>query len=81
MVVLRATTLAKECYVSMFNSCTLIALSETQTDEYPNEYRIPASGTGTTANSALTYMFNNTGGSFVGTPEIDTTYYTSNTVV
>ena len=78
---LPATTLADYCYQNMFYGCTKIKLSTTQTGEYQTAYRIPTSGTGTTANSALKNMFYGTGGTFTGTPEINTTYYTSNTVV
>ena len=78
---LPATTLTGYCYSRMFDGCTNIKLSTTQTGEYQTAYRIPKSGTGTTVNNALTSMFRNTGGTFTGTPEINTTYYTSNTVV
>ena len=78
---LPATTLANSCYNYMFNGCTNIKLSTSQTGEYQTEYRIPKSGTGTTATNALNNMFANTGGTFTGTPSINTTYYTSNTVV
>ena len=78
---LPATTLAGNCYQFMFGGCRKIKLSTTQTGEYQTAYRIPKSGTGTTANSALDYMFDSTGGTFKGTPSINTTYYTSNTVV
>lgn len=80
---LPATTLAINCYYSMFQGCTKIKLSTTKTEEYQTAYRIPTSGTGTTASNALANMFINTGGTFTGTPEINTTYYlsTSNTVV
>ena len=78
---LPATTLASACYYSMFNGCTKIKMSSTKTGDYQKEYRIPTSGTGTTATSALNNMFSGTGGTFTGTPEINTTYYTSNTVV
>ena len=61
----------------MFNGCTKIKLSSTQTEEYTQEYRIPTFGTGTTAIDALTNMFTNTGGTFTGTPSINTTYYIS----
>ena len=77
--VLPATTLATECYRGMFHGCTNINLSSTQTGEYTVVYRIPSSGTGTTATDALTDMFASTGGTFTGTPEINTTYYLSNT--
>ena len=72
---LPATTLIGICYGDMFEGCTGIKLSTTQTGEYQTPYRIPTSGTGTTATSALTDMFKNTGGTFTGTPEINTTYY------
>lgn len=55
--------------------------SATQTEEYRIPYQIPTSGTGTTANDALNKMFTETGGTFIGTPVFNTTYYTSNTVV
>ena len=74
---LPATTLADCCYYNMFNGCTGLKLSSTQTGEYTQEYRIPSSGTGTTASNALTDMFTSTGGTFTGTPEINTTYYFS----
>ena len=78
---LPATALANVCYAQMFAGCTSIKLSTTQTGEYQTAYRIPTSGTGTTADNALTGMFASTGGTFTETPEINTTYYTSNTVV
>ena len=78
---LPATMLADYCYAWMFDGCTKIKFSTIQTGEYQTEYRIPTSGTGTTATDALTDMFRSTGGTFTGTPSINTTYYTSNTVV
>ena len=78
---LPATVLANECYKWMFDGCTSIKLSETQIDEYQIEYRIPTSGVGTDATNALTSMFDGTGGTFTGTPSINTVYYTSNAVV
>ena len=78
---LPATTLADYCYQYMFWDCSLIKLSTTQTGEYQTPYRIPTSGTGTIALDALIEMFTDTGGIFTGTPSINTTYYTSNTVV
>ena len=76
---LPATMLAEGCYEYMFEDCTSLKLSATQTGEYTQEYRIPSSGTGITATNALTGMFASTGGTFTGTPEINTTYYLSNT--
>ena len=72
-----ATTLADYCYSYMFQGCTSLKLSSTKTGEYTQEYRIPSSGTGTTASGALTKMFTSTGGTFTGEPSIDTTYYLS----
>ena len=74
---LPAETLANDCYESMFRGCTSLKLSSTQTGEYTQEYRIPTTGAGTTATDALTDMFTSTGGTFTGTPEINTTYYLS----
>ena len=74
---LPATALAAYCYQYMFYGCTSIKLSSAKTEEYMQEYRIPISGTGTTAANALIDMFASTGGSFNGTPSINTTYYLS----
>ena len=74
---LPAATLVNRCYYNMFYGCTSLKLSATQTGEYAQEYRIPTIDTGITATNALTYMFNSTGGTFSGTPEINTTYYLS----
>lgn len=74
---LPATTLANNCYYRMFQNCTSLKLSNTKTGEYTQEYRIPSSGTGTTATDALIGMFVSTGGTFTGTPAINTTYYLS----
>ena len=78
---LPATNLIYGCYNSMFGANSKIKLSETQTGDYQTPYRIPTTGTGTTANSALNDMFRYTGGTFKGTPSINTTYYTSNEIV
>ena len=74
---LPATTLASRCYYGMFHGCTNLKLSSTRTGEYTQEYRIPSSGEGITVSSALSSMFQSTGGTFTGTPEINTTYYFS----
>lgn len=73
---LPATILAANCYVSMFSGCISLKLSDVQTEEYHHAYRIPTLGTGTAENRALNGMFANTGGTFTGTPTINTTYYT-----
>ena len=74
---LPATTLANNCYKYMFENCTSLKLSNTKTGEYTQEYRIPSSGTGTTATQALNSMFAYTGGTFRASPAINTTYYLS----
>ena len=79
--ILPATTLAEYCYAYMFQGCTSLKLSTTLTGIYDTAYRIPTTGTGATASSALSNMFTGTGGTFTGTPTIDTTYYTENTPV
>ena len=76
---LPATTLASFCYNSMFYGCTSLKLSETMTGIYDTAYRIPKTGTGTTATNSLIDMFTATGGTFKENPEINTTYYTENT--
>lgn len=72
---LPATILSNYCYYEIFSGCAKIKLSATQTGTYTQEYRVPVIGTGTTASLALGNMFFNTGGTFTGTPEINTTYY------
>ena len=79
---LPATTFSIRCYSSMFAGCSSIKLSTTKTEEYTQEYRIPFSGNGTTEGFTsddfpFSFMFNGTGGTFAGTPKINTTYYLS----
>jgi len=69
--VLPATTLVNSCYGYMFNGCTNLRVNTTGT----YAWRIPQSGTGTTATGALTNMLTGTGGTVTGTPFINTTYY------
>ena len=80
---LPATTLKINCYFLMFSDCKKIKLSTTASGTYTKSYRIPKNGTGTTTTNALKDMFAFTGGTFKGTPEINTTYYLdkSNTIV
>lgn len=82
---LPATELPKECYARMFIRCTGLKLSTAQSEEYPNEYRLPASADGTTVGVIpMAFMFDGTGGEEIGssgTPEINTTYYTANKVI
>lgn len=72
---LPADALVDGCYAYMFEFCTGIELSKIQDSTYTTPYRIPANGGGTDASDALESMFANTGGSFKGTPTINTTYY------
>lgn len=78
---LPATTMKNYCYRDMFRNCSKIKLSSTQTWDYQTKYRIPTSWTGSTATSWNSNMFSNTWGTFTSNPSINTTYYTSNTVV
>ena len=78
---LPVTTLTDNCYRVMFWWCSKIKLSSTQTWEYQTPYRIPTSWSWTDATNSMTDMFYNTGWTFTGTPSINTTYYTSNTVI
>jgi hypothetical protein len=74
---LPATILYTACYAYMFCECANIKLSRTQTGDYQTAYRIPVLGTGQgqPASSVMLNMFSKTGGTFTGTPEINTTYY------
>lgn len=80
---LYATYMPWTCYNSMFISCSSIKLSLTQEGDYQHSYRLPFVGNGEvdTPNRTLAGMFANTGGTFTGTPTINTTYYTANEVV
>ena len=74
---LPAITLENYCYNAMFKGCTSLKLSTTQTGEYTQEYRISSSGEGVPTSNSLLNMFASTGGTFTGTPSINTTYYLS----
>jgi len=78
-----AEQLELNCYRKMFNKCTKIKLSKTLTGNYSTEYRIPYNSNDgpIDVGSALNGMFAETGGTFTGTPGINTIYYTSNEVV
>jgi hypothetical protein len=78
---LPATTLAQQCYLYMFYKCSKIKISTTQTWEYQTAYRIPTTWIWSSWTNSLNSMFNGTGWTFTWTPTINTTYYTSNTVV
>lgn len=78
---LPATILADRCYQQMFKWCSKIKLSTTQTWEYQTAYRIPTTWTWTAWTDSLRYMFTGTWWTFTWIPTINTTYYTSNTLV
>ena len=78
---LSGTTFSNTCCQEMYYGCTKILMSTTQTGNYQTSYRLPTTGTGTDGTNSFASMFTNTGGTFKGTATINTTYYTSNTVV
>lgn len=79
---LPALQIPNNAYTNMFQNSTGIKLSTTQEGDYINEYRIPPTGTGVALDTQIALnMFTSTGGTFTGTPSINTTYYTSNTVI
>ena len=78
---LPATTLTTGCYYNMFYKCYPIHLSTTQTWDYQTPYRIPTTWTWTAGSISLNDMFSSTWWTFTWTPSVNTTYYTSNTVV
>ena len=78
---LPSTAAPIHCYNMMFAGCSKIKLSTTQTWEYQTPYRIPTEWTWTTWNYWNYQMFYNTWWTFTWNPTINTTYYTSNTVV
>lgn len=75
---LPAKELATGCYYHMFNGCTAFKVSETKTGSYQYDWRIPTSGSGTTATDWNSSMIINTGGTFTSNPDINTTYYVEN---
>ena len=78
---LRASSIPIWAYTCMFQQCSKIRLSQTQSEEYPNAYRIPAVGTSTSSGQSVDSMFIDTGGSFTGSPSLNRTYYTSNEII
>ena len=58
----------------MFEGCSKIKISTTQTAEYSYEYKLPDN----VKVNSFTDMFTDTSGTFTGTPTANTTYYTSN---
>jgi len=78
---LRSTAVKQSSYSLMFKSCSKIKMSRSQTWEYQTPYRLPTEWTGTAWSGALINMFQYTWWTFTWTPSINTTYYTSNTLV
>ena len=73
---LPATDLPYSCYDRMYAGCKKIKLSSEKTEQYSVPFRIPPQGTAAISGSfAVNQMFYGTGGTFTGTPEINTTYY------
>ena len=73
---LPATELPEGCYYEMFKGASKIALStDREAAGYKYIYTIPAKDSAVSAGeSALYQMFSSTGGSFTGTPTINTKY-------
>lgn len=78
---IKATTLWDYSCSEMFYGCSNIKLSTTQDSTYTTPYRIPTTGTWTVGSNSLVDMFYNTWWTFAGTPTVNTTYYTSNTII
>lgn len=77
---LPATTFGNTVYYdNMFQGCSRIEISKNP--DYPYVYRIPSSGTGTYSPEYFTDMFKDTGWLYKWDGKINTTYYTSNTIV
>lgn len=74
---LPSTFLKSECYFGMFYGCSSLKVSETQTDECQYPYRIPKDISEFVGDASFSRdnMFTNTGGTFTGSPELNTVYY------
>ncbi len=75
---LPATTLEYYCCAYMFRDCASLKISSNKTGTYQYAWRIPISGTGTTAYNSNLGMLLGTGGTFKSNPSINTTYYVEN---
>lgn len=71
-----ATSISDSALSGMYSNCTSIKVSSTRTGIYQYPFRIPVTGTGTVGSGSLSNMFASTGGTFTGTPSVNTTYYT-----
>ena len=81
LTALPATALTVYCYAYMFQNCSNIKLSTTRTWDYQTAYRVPTTWTWATQTGSCDDMFAGTWWTFTWTPSINTTYYTSNTIV
>jgi hypothetical protein len=75
---LPAKTLASYCYYCMLRRNPSLKISSTRTGAYQYEWRIPTSGTGSTASNWNSFMLSETGGTFTSNPSINKTYYVEN---
>lgn len=78
---LPATTIPDWPYQSIFKWCSKIKISSTQTWAYQTPYRIPIEWTWTAGSYWNDSMFYGTWWTFQSNPSLNTTYYTSNTLV
>lgn len=73
---LPATTMTMTCYRTMLQGCSSIRISTTQDATYTKPWRLPTVGSMVeVAQEWNSNMLTNTGGTFTGDPEINTTYY------
>jgi hypothetical protein len=77
VILLPALTLGIECYIYLYFGVN-VKISETQTGIYQYAWRIPTAGTGIAAANWNMNMLSKTGGTFTGSPAINTTYYLEN---
>ena len=79
---LPATTLAGYCYQEMFKGCTSFKVSTAQFRTYKYAWRIPTSGTISKTSTSWNYRtLSGTGGEYVDSLSINTTYYLENAPV
>jgi len=82
--IIKAATLNSYSCSYMFYGCTRIKISEQESTEYYNTYKLPTSPVSIIwfGNKCFDNMFTNTGGLFTGSPpQQATTYYTANEVI
>ena len=75
------TTMGDMACGYMFYNCSNIKIASSSNSTYTQAYRIPKEDTGTTGTNSLYYMFRYTGGTFTGSPTINTTYYAHKDIV